>query len=86
MSWFQIALVPKVESLPFFQGTQENEYRRQEFERYRCGQAYYTVTKPPVPDICKKYLYSVGFYTLAQGEGNKNVHFDILDSPSSCTN
>ncbi|XP_013782951.1 laminin subunit beta-1-like [Limulus polyphemus] len=63
-----IALVPRIDSIPFFQGTQLDEYRRQEFERFRCGQAFFTVVRPSSPDVCKKYLYSIGFYVYGGGK------------------
>jgi coxsackievirus/adenovirus receptor len=58
----QIALVPRIESVPFFRDSAPNEIRRQEYERYRCGQAFYSVVKGNIPDLCKKYHYSIGFY------------------------
>lgn len=57
-----IAFIPRIDSIPFFQGSVVNEYRRQEFERFRCGQASYSVVRPVPPDVCQKYLYSIGFY------------------------
>ncbi|KAF4532826.1 hypothetical protein B566_EDAN002677 [Ephemera danica] len=57
-----ITLVPRIEAIPFLQGSQVNDLRRQEYERYRCGQAFYTVVKGNIPDVCKKYHHSIGFY------------------------
>ncbi|KAJ9579192.1 hypothetical protein L9F63_024702, partial [Diploptera punctata] len=57
-----IALIPRIESIPFFKDSTPNEIRRQEYERYRCGQASYSAQKGAIPDICKKYHYSIGFY------------------------
>lgn len=57
-----IVLLPRAESIPFFSGSPTNENRRQEYEHYRCGTAFYTVVKGHVPDVCKKYHYSIGFY------------------------
>ncbi|XP_021926605.1 laminin subunit beta-1 isoform X2 [Zootermopsis nevadensis] len=57
-----IALVPRIESVPFFRDSTPNEIRRQEYERYRCGQAFYSVVKGNIPDVCKQYHYSIGFY------------------------
>lgn len=59
---FQIALVPRIDSVPFFRDSAANEIRRQEYERYRCGQAFFSVVKGNIPDVCKKYYYSIGFY------------------------
>ncbi|XP_046984371.1 laminin subunit beta-1 isoform X1 [Schistocerca americana] len=55
-----IALIPRPESIPFFQGA--NNLHRQEFERYQCGQAFYSVLKGSIPDVCQKYHHSIGFY------------------------
>jgi coxsackievirus/adenovirus receptor len=63
-----MALLPRPESLPFFKGDRENEYRRQEFEQYRCQNAFLTVTKPSLNEVCQKHLYSIGFYTLGQAK------------------
>nr|CAD7401089.1 unnamed protein product [Timema cristinae] len=47
----EIALVPRIESIPFFRDSLPNEIRRQEFERYRCGQAYYEVLVSVIPQV-----------------------------------
>ncbi|GLH10959.1 Netrin-A [Gryllus bimaculatus] len=58
-----IALIPRIESIPFFEdGSPANELRRQEFERYHCGQYFQSVSKGHVPEICNKYHYNIGFY------------------------
>lgn len=58
-----IALIPRIESIPFFEDSSPaNELRRQEFERYRCGEYFYSASKGHVPDICNKYHYNIGFY------------------------
>ncbi|XP_071442864.1 laminin subunit beta-1 isoform X2 [Hetaerina americana] len=57
-----IALVPRIDSLPFFRGSPANENKRQEYERYHCGEAFYTVVKGNIPDVCKKYHHSIGLY------------------------
>ncbi|XP_035224803.1 laminin subunit beta-1-like isoform X2 [Stegodyphus dumicola] len=57
-----IVFIPRIDSIPFFEGSAVNEYRRQEFERFRCGQAFYSVVRPVPNEVCKKYLYSIGFY------------------------
>lgn len=62
---FQIVLVPKIDSIPFFQPiTPANDLRRQEYERYRCGEAYHTVLRGSIPDVCKKYNHHIGFYVI----------------------
>lgn len=55
--------------MPFFQGSPANEQRLEEYKRYKCKEAYYTVLSKnikniPNYEICQKYHYSVGFYFL----------------------
>ncbi|UYV80205.1 LAMB1 [Cordylochernes scorpioides] len=57
-----IVLIPRVHSIPFFRGSHINDYRLQEFERFRCAQAYYGAIHQEPSEVCKKYLYSIGFY------------------------
>ncbi|CAN8007090.1 unnamed protein product, partial [Ixodes pacificus] len=77
-----MVLLPHINAIPFFHGTPANEYRRDEFERFRCGQAFYTVRRgsSSVPDICKKYLYSIGFYVYG---GAHDCRCDAQGSHSS---
>uniref|UniRef100_T1IRE1 Laminin subunit beta-1 n=1 Tax=Strigamia maritima TaxID=126957 RepID=T1IRE1_STRMM len=86
-----IALIPRVESIPFFQDTTRNEHRRQEFERFRCGQAFSSVIKPTLPEICKKYLISIGFYVYEEAlecncdpTGSTSAICDNLGGQCSC--
>lgn len=60
--------------MPFFQGSVANEYRRQEFERFRCGHAFYSVVRPVPNDVCKKYLYSIGFYVYDKAHGKPRTN------------
>lgn len=62
-----ITVVPRSDSIPFFGGSPLADYRRQEFEHYRCAQYFYSVVKADIPDVCKKHLYSIGFYALGSG-------------------
>ncbi|EEC18262.1 laminin beta 1 chain, putative [Ixodes scapularis] len=80
-----MVLLPHINAIPFFHGTPANEYRRDEFERFRCGQAFYTVRRgsSSVPDICKKYLYSIGFYVYG---GAHDCRCDAQGSHSSVCN
>lgn len=64
-----IVLVPKVLTLPFFNSTSPMaEANRREYQRARCeDQFYYNIQKSGVPDICKKFHTSVGFYVFNGG-------------------
>lgn len=53
-----------MESMPFFQGTPANAQRLEEYKHYRCKEAYYTVLRGNIPDVCQKYHYSIGLYYL----------------------
>ncbi|KAE8752609.1 hypothetical protein FOCC_FOCC000731 [Frankliniella occidentalis] len=58
-----IALVPRPESIPFFQGTPENIRHRDDFERYRCADYFRLPTRGiSVPEICKQFYNSIGFF------------------------
>lgn len=50
-----------------------NDYRRQEFERFRCGSSFYSVIRSDPPELCKKYLYSIGFYTFGGAYGENLI-------------
>lgn len=62
-----ITVVPRADAIPFLSGSPAADYRRQEFEHYRCAQYFYSVHKANIPEICKKHLYSIGFYVLGSG-------------------
>jgi hypothetical protein len=63
-----------MDNIPFFKGNTLNEYKKQEFERFRCGSAYYSVTRPAEPaEICRKYLYSIGFYVFGGAYGKLSL-------------
>ncbi|XP_012252560.2 laminin subunit beta-1-like [Athalia rosae] len=61
-----IALVPRPDNIPFFKGSPPAEVRLREYEAYRCGEVFYDLYGKPqdVPDICKKYHYSIGTYVF----------------------
>lgn len=68
----QIAIIPRTDNIPFFKGSPLNEYKKQEFDRFRCGSAFYTMARPAdPPEICRKYLYSVGFYSYGGAYGQQ---------------
>lgn len=55
-----IALIPALDDLPFFQGPSN---LRDDFDRYNCGDSYYyDLNRENIPEICKKYHASIGFY------------------------
>ena len=62
-----ITVVPRAGSIPFLGGSPAADYRRQEFDHYRCAQYFYSVVKTNIPEVCKKHLYSIGFYVLGSG-------------------
>ncbi|KAH6921814.1 hypothetical protein HPB50_005331 [Hyalomma asiaticum] len=79
-----MVLMPDINAIPFFHGTPANEYRREEFERFRCGQAFYAVRRGgTLPEICKKYLYSIGVYVF---QGAQDCRCDPQGSHSSVCN
>lgn len=52
--------------IPFFKTPGLGELRRQEYERYHCNEFFNDVNYvwSNVPDICKKYQNSVGYYVF----------------------
>ncbi|XP_076350667.1 laminin subunit beta-1-like isoform X2 [Tachypleus tridentatus] len=62
-----IALIPRIDNIPFFKGSQVGESRHQEFEHFYCRQAFFKVVRPVLTDICKKYLFSIGSYVFGGG-------------------
>uniref|UniRef100_A0ABD2X9T7 Laminin subunit beta-1 n=1 Tax=Trichogramma kaykai TaxID=54128 RepID=A0ABD2X9T7_9HYME len=68
-----IVLRPRLDGLPFFTGS--GEYRRQEYERYRCQDYYSTFydyysmyeNRSDIREICTKYQNSIGLYVYDGG-------------------
>ncbi|XP_053600524.1 laminin subunit beta-1 [Plodia interpunctella] len=59
-----IVLIPSFDDLPFFNSNDSvaNNMKR-EFDRNNCGDPYYyDLNRDTVPEICKKYHASIGFY------------------------
>lgn len=86
-----IVLVPRADSIPFFQGSVTNEHRRQEFEHARCSQLFGPVVKAPISEICKKHLFSIGFYVYGEGlecgcdlTGSTSAICDSLGGQCTC--
>lgn len=83
--------MPKTDKLPFFMGTQMNDYRRQLFDSYRCGSSFASASRYPVPEECKRLLYSVG-YAVYDGAfecscdptGSTSAICDSLGGQCSC--
>jgi len=52
--------------IPFFKAPGLGELRRQEYERYHCNEIYNDVNSVwnNVPDICRKYQNSIGYYVF----------------------
>ncbi|XP_045763447.1 laminin subunit beta-1 [Maniola jurtina] len=55
-----IVLIPSIDDLPFLSN---GSNMREEFDRYNCGDSYYyDLNRDNIPEICKKYHASIGFY------------------------
>lgn len=55
-----IVLIPNFDDLPFLAN---GSNMREEFDRYNCGDSYYyDLNRDNIPEICKKYHASIGFY------------------------
>ena len=74
-----ILLVPKTDKIPFFEGKPANEYKKQDFETYRCASYVLNAQKRPLPDVCKKYLSSIGFLEF---NGAQECSCDLTGSES----
>ncbi|KMQ87954.1 laminin subunit beta-1, partial [Lasius niger] len=61
-----IVLKPKIEVISFFKIPGVGELRHQEYERYYCNEFFNDVNNvwSNVPDICKKYQNSIGYYVF----------------------
>ncbi|KAK0173519.1 hypothetical protein PV328_006704 [Microctonus aethiopoides] len=61
-----IVLRPRIEAIPFFSGSGPGEFRRQEYERYRCNELFNSVTPYSLDenDICSKYHTSIGYWVF----------------------
>jgi len=36
--------------------------KKEEYERYRCHQMFQNVVKENIPEICKQFYYSIGYF------------------------
>ncbi|XP_022829188.1 laminin subunit beta-1 [Spodoptera litura] len=72
-----IVLIPSFDDLPFLA---RNSSMREEFERFNCGDPYYyDLNRENVPEICKKYHASIGFYIR---NGSQSCQCDPTGSKS----
>lgn len=59
-----IVLIPRIDDIPFFHGSQAANIRRQEYEHYQCNNPIYYGQNSQVPDVCKKYYASIAAYVF----------------------
>ncbi|CAG9828598.1 unnamed protein product [Diabrotica balteata] len=59
-----IVLLPRIDDIPFFQGSAAADFRRQEYERYHCNDPSYFGKEADIPEICQKYRASIGAYVF----------------------
>ena len=66
----QIVLVPNTNSIPIFQGTGTPEDLKEEFEKANCKDLQMSVVKRDLPDVCKKYTFSISATMQEKALGN----------------
>ncbi|XP_050676949.1 laminin subunit beta-1 [Leptidea sinapis] len=72
-----IVLIPSIDDLPFLANGSSN---REEFERYNCGDSYYyDLNRDNIPEVCKNYHSSIGFYIR---NGSESCQCDPTGSKS----
>ncbi|XP_026765161.2 laminin subunit beta-1 [Galleria mellonella] len=72
-----IVLIPSFEDLPFFSN---GSVLKEEFDRFNCGDMYYyDLNRDTVPEICRKYHASIGFYVR---NGSESCQCDPSGSKS----
>lgn len=54
-----MVLVPRIESIPWFNGTAPGEYNH-----FHCSVTALSNRKEPIPEICQKYYNSIGAYVF----------------------
>lgn len=75
-----IVLIPVYDDLPFFSSNISGGQLRDEFDRNNCGDSYYyDLFRENVPEVCKKYHASIGFYIQ---NGGQPCHCDMTGSTS----
>jgi len=65
----QIVLVPRINSLPIIPEEPSELWDPREFDANRCADIIYTTDKENLPEVCKKYYYSIGFWTFGGAHG-----------------
>lgn len=84
-----IVLIPSVDDLPFLKN---GSSMRDEFDRYNCGDSYYyDLNRDNIPEVCKKYHASIGFYIRNGSEscqcdpsGSKSYQCDPYTGHCQC--
>ncbi|XP_068627747.1 laminin subunit beta-1 [Battus philenor] len=72
-----IVLLPSIDDLPFLVN---GSYMREEFDRFNCGDSYYyDLNRENIPEVCKKYHASIGFYIR---NGSESCQCDPTGSKS----
>ena len=86
-----VSLVPRIDKIPFFQGSTSNEGKKQDFEKYRCASYVLSSQQRPVPDVCRKFLNSIGLYEfngarecLCDPTGSESAICDTLGGQCKC--
>lgn len=75
-----VVLIPVFDDLPFFSNDTVGLLRRQEFEMNNCDDSYYyDLYRDNVPEVCKRYHASIGFYVQ---NGGQACHCDMTGSTS----
>ncbi|CAH2007905.1 unnamed protein product [Acanthoscelides obtectus] len=86
-----IALIPRIEQIPWFMGSPAAEVRRREYERFHCNDPAYFGKAQNVPEICKKYHISIAAYVFngafscqCDPEGSKSLFCDPFGGFCTC--
>lgn len=58
---FQITLIPVVDDMDIFKSGPEGERMLQEFQRYGCGSVFTTLSRPQMPEVCRKMYRTIAF-------------------------
>ncbi|XP_076373479.1 laminin subunit beta-1-like isoform X2 [Tachypleus tridentatus] len=62
-----LALIPQIDRIPFFNEIPGGDKHREEFQRFRCGEVFFSVSDREPPEVCKKFFYSISFYVFGGG-------------------
>jgi coxsackievirus/adenovirus receptor len=80
-----------MEGVPFFHGDQLDDYRKQQYDHYRCGASAMSASKHEEREECKRMLYSVGYYVFdgafecgCNPTGSKSAICDTLGGQCQC--